>query len=39
VRVLGLQEEHLACKKFNDKVLALLIFLKQGTDDLHMVSF
>jgi len=35
--LVGRQEEHLACKKLSDEVLAwLVICLQQGENDMHM---
>jgi len=33
--LVGRQEEHLACKKLSDVVLAWLSVLQQGANDLH----
>jgi len=33
----GHQKQHLACKKSSDEVLALVICLKHGANDLHTV--
>jgi len=36
--LVGRREEHLACRKFSDEVLAVVICLERGADDLHMVQ-
>ena len=36
--LVGRQEEHLACKELSDEVLAWVICVDRGTNDLHMVQ-